>query len=185
MARSDPGLFLIAGFHHDLAVGGAAAFIGDEFKVFADEFVADGFPLGLVPDGEIGVALEGEIALDKGDVHAGRLLHGDGVNFGSAGDETFGLASGPGGFEGFVEGGEPFNAFGFWGVGVATDDEIAAFREGAADGGEGFAAHDDGMAGGEFAEAFEIVGEVPGQTASGADKAVGGHCHDDADLHES
>lgn len=158
------------------------AFVGDEFEVF-DEFVVGGFPLGLVPDGEVGVALEGEVSLDEGDVHAVGFGEGFVVDFGAAGDEAFGFAGGFGEGEGFVEGGEPFDAFDDGGVGVSGDDEVSAAGEGAADGGEGFAAHDHGVSHGGGAEAFEVFGEIPGETAGGADEAVRGHGNNDRNEH--
>ena len=161
-----------------LAVGRVGAFVGDEFEIFVGAgaaLVAHHFPLGLVPHREIGVALEGKVALHIRDVHAVGFGEGFLVDFGATGDEAFGFAaffaaamasSSEANHSTFSVGGR---------VGVAADHEVSAAGEGSSDGGKSFAAHDHGVADGEAAEAAEVFGQVPRQAAGGADETFRSH----------
>ena len=63
--------------------------------------------------------------------------------------------------------------------GVAGDYDVAAAGEWAADGLEGLATHDDGVAFGRGLEVLEVGAEVPGHLAVEADGVVLGGCYDD------
>ena len=68
-------------------------------------------------------------------------------------------------------------------IGLAGDDDVVAAVERLADRLVGLAAHDDGLAERELAEALEVGRHAPGQLAVAADDAVLRHGDDEGYDH--
>lgn len=65
---------------------------------------------------------------------------------------------------------------------IAGEDDVLPFRQGPADGLEGFPAHEYGVAEGGFLEEREILGEVPREFSVRPDKAVWVHGDDGCEV---
>jgi len=139
------------------------------------------FPYRRVYLGEEGVRLFRGV-LDVGDVEGIGQRKGFLIYAGSADDEHFffGLASGQGCFQrGIALRSRELDV-------LTAQDDVAAVGQGTLRQGlEGAASHDDGVAGGERLEAFQIVGQPIQQFVLKAYRTVTGDGYNDGNIHNS
>lgn len=124
---------------------------------------------------EESVAFDG--ALDEGEVDIGAKGQGLGVDLGAATDEDV-AGLGVGMQLGKVRNGLDTRV----GEAGARKDDGRAIGKRLANGLEGFAAHDDDVAGGHLLEPLEVLRQVPGDFVALADDAVEGHGGDGFEL---